>query len=83
MLLTVKFIGHEFRFYTIKRSRSKVAVIHKNPSPTTIIELIKLKGSINFYSKFIHKHHVNMKFMYGLLHDITKFHRKIDLERLF
>ena len=39
-------------------------------------------GSINFYSKFNEKLHVDLKPFYNILHDDTKFHRNIELETL-
>ena len=34
MLLKVKFLGHEIGYNTIKLINSKIAAIHKIPSPT-------------------------------------------------
>ena len=35
MLHTVKHLGHEISFNTIKTFQCKIAAVHKNPSPTT------------------------------------------------
>ena len=61
MLLTVTYFGHEFGFNTIKPIQSENAASHRNPSPTTKIELMRSIGSMNFYSKLFDKLHVNMK----------------------
>ena len=46
--------------------------IKKPPSPTLKKELMRFIGSVNFYSKFIDKLHINMKPLYGLHHDNKK-----------
>ena len=48
MLLKVNFLGHEIGYNTIKRIPSKVAAIHKLPSPTGKIALISFIGALNF-----------------------------------
>ena len=40
-------------------------------------------GSVNFYSKFIEKLHINPKPLYTLLHDDVKFQWTPELEKLF
>ena len=40
-------------------------------------------GSVNFYSKFIEKLHINLKPLYTLLHDDVKFQWTPELEKLF
>ena len=59
MLLKVKFLGHEIGYNTIKPIHSKIAAIHKVPSPTGKVALISFIGALNFYTKFIEKLHIN------------------------
>ena len=40
-------------------------------------------GSVNFYSKFIEKLHINLKPLYTLLHDDIKFQWTPELEKIF
>ena len=40
-------------------------------------------GSINFYSKFVEKVHVNLKPLYTLLHEDVKFQLTPELEKYF
>ena len=40
-------------------------------------------GSVNFYSKFIEKLHINLKPLYTLLHDDVKFQWTPELEKIF
>ena len=44
---------------------------------------MRLIGSMNCYSKFIEKLHVDRKPFYDILHDDTKFHWSNELETLF
>ena len=53
MLLKVKFLGHEIGYKTIKPIHSKIAAIHKLPSPTGKVALMSFIGALNFYTKFI------------------------------
>ena len=46
MLLKVKFLGHEIGYNTIKPIHSKIAAIHKIPSPTGKVALMSFIGSI-------------------------------------
>ena len=71
MLLKVKFLGHEIGYNTIKPIHSKIAAIHKIPSPTGKVALISFIGALNFYTKFIKKQHINLKPFYDLLHENT------------
>ena len=61
MLLTVKFLGHEIGNQTIKPIYSKVDAIHNLKTPQNKRELMRFVGSMNFYSKFIHNLHINLK----------------------
>ena len=40
-------------------------------------------GSLNFYSKFIEKLHINLKPLYTLLHDDVKFQWTPEREKIF
>ena len=60
MLLKVKFLGHEIGYNTIKPIHSKIAAIHKIPSPTGKVALMSFIGALNFYTKFIEKLHINL-----------------------
>ena len=71
MLLKVKFFGHEIGYHTIKPIHSKIAAIHKIPSPTGKVALMSFIGALNFYTKFIEKLHINPKPFYDLLHENT------------
>ena len=66
MLLKVKFLGHEIGYNAIKTILSKIAAIHKIPSPTGKVALMSFIGALNFYTKFIEKLHINLKPFYGL-----------------
>ena len=46
MLLTVKIRGHEIGYNTSKPIHSKIAPIHKLPSPTSKVALISLIGAL-------------------------------------
>ena len=69
MLLKVKFLGHEYCYNTIKPS--KIAAIHKIPSPTGKVALMSFIGALNLYTNFIEKLHLNLKPFYDLLHENT------------
>ena len=51
MLLKVKFVGHEIGYNTIKPIPSQKAAIHKIPSPTGKVALMRFIGALNFYTK--------------------------------
>ena len=80
MLLTVKFLGHEIGNQTIKPIYSKVDAIHNLKTPQNKRELKRFVGSMNFYSKFIHNLHINLKPFYTLLHDDVIFKWTPELE---
>ena len=52
MLLKVKFFGHEIGYNTIKPIHSKIAAIHKIPSPTGKVTLTSFIGA-----QLLHKTH--------------------------
>ena len=82
-LLKVKFLGHEFGYNTIKPIHSKLAAIHKIPSPTGKVALMSLIGALNFYTKFLEKLHINLKAFYDLLPKNTSWKWTDEHERLF
>ena len=83
MLLKVKFLGHEIGYNTIKPIHSKIAAIHKIPSPTGKVALMSFIGALNFYTKFIEKLHINLKPFYDLLHENTPWKWTDEHENLF
>ena len=52
MLLKVKFLGHEIGYNTIKPMHSKIAAIHKIPSPTVKVALMRFP---NWRIQFLHQ----------------------------
>ena len=44
---------------------------------------MQILGSVNFYSKFIEKLHIDLKPLYTLLHDDVKFQWTPELEKIF
>ena len=83
MLFKVKFLGHEIGYNTIKPIHSKIAAIHKIPSPTGKVALMSFIGALNFYTKFIEKLHINLKPFYDLLHENTPWKWTAEHETLF
>ena len=83
MLLKVKFLGHEIGNNTIKPIPSKIDAIKKIPSPEEKKDVMQFLGSVNFYSKFIEKIHINLKPLYTLLHDDVKFQWTPESEKIF
>ena len=83
MLLKVKFLGPEIGYNTIKPIHSKIAAIHKIPSPTSKVALMSFIGALNFYTKFIEKLHINLKPLYDLLHEKTPWKWTDEHEQLF
>ena len=83
MLLKVKFLGLEIGYNTIKPIHSKIAAIHKIPSPTGKVALMSFIGALNFYTKLIEKLHINLKPFYDLLHENTPWKWTDEHESLF
>ena len=83
MLLKVKFLGHEIGNNTIKPIPSKIDAIKRIPSPKEKKDVMHFLGSVNFYSKFIEKLHINFKPLYTLPHDDVKFQWTPELEKIF
>ena len=82
MLLKVKFLGHEIGNNTIEPISSKIEAITKIPSPKEKKDVMQFLGSVNFYSKFIEKLHIDLKPLYTLLHDDDKFQWTPELEKM-
>ena len=83
MLLKVKFLGHEIGNNTIKPIPSKIEAIKRIASPKEKKDVMQFLGSVNFYSKFIEKLHINLKPLYTFLHDDVKFQWTPELEKIF
>ena len=83
MLPKVKFRGHELGNITINSIPSKIEAIKTIPSPKEKKDGMQFLGSVNFYSKFIEKLHINLKPLYTLLHDDVKFQWTPELEKIF
>ena len=67
----------------MKPIHSKIAAIHKIPSPIGKVALMSLLGALNIYSKFIEKLHINPKPFYDLLHKNTPSNWTPEHELLF
>ena len=67
----------------LKPIHSKIAAIHKIPSPTGKVALMSFIGALNFYTKFIEKLHINLKPFYDLLHENTPWKWTDEHESLF
>ena len=81
MLLKVKFLVLEIGNNTIKPIQSKIEAIKRIPSPKEKNDVMQFLGSVNFYSKFIEKVHINLKSLYTLLHDDVEFQWTLELEK--
>ena len=81
MLLKVKFLGHEIGYNTIKPIHSKIAAIHKIPSPTGKVALMSFTK--DFYTNIIGNLHFNLKPFYDLLHENTPWKWTDEHESLF
>ena len=80
-VLKVKFLGHEIGNNTYKPIPSKIDAIERMPSPEEKKDVMQFLGSVNFYSKFIEKLHINLKPLYTFLHDDVKFQWTPELEK--
>ena len=83
MLLKVKFLGHEKGSNTIKPIPSKIEAIKRIPSPKEKKDVMQFLGSVNVYSKFVEKLHINLKPLNTLLQDDVKFQWTPELEKNF
>ena len=83
MLFKVKLLGHEIGYKTVKPIHSKIAAIHKVPSPTWNVALMSFFGALKFYNKFIEKLHINLKPFYDILHENTPWKWTDEHETLF
>ena len=71
ILLKVKFLGHEIDNNTNEPIHSKIAAIHKIPSPIGTVALMSFIGALNFYTKFNENLHIFLKPFHDLLHQNT------------
>ena len=83
LLLKVKFLGHEIGNNTIKPIPKKMEAIKRIPSPNEKKDVMQFLDSVNFYSKFIEKLHINLKPLHTVLHDDVKFQWTTELEIIF
>ena len=79
--MLLKVLGHEIGNNTIKPIPSKIEAIKRIPSPKEKKDVMQFLGSVNFYSTFIEKLHINLKPLYTLLHDGVKFQGTPELEK--
>ena len=73
---------YEIGYNTIKPIYSKIAAIHKIPSPSGKVVPMSSIGALNFYTKFIEKHYI-LKPFYDLLHENNPWKWTDEHERLF
>ena len=83
MFFKVKLLGHEIGNNTINPVPSKIEAIKRIPSPKEKQDVMQFLGSVNFYSIFIEKVHINLKPLYTLLQDDVKFQWTSELEKMF
>ena len=83
ILLKVKFLRHEIGNNTNKPIPSKIEAIKIIPSPKEKKDIMQFLGSVNFYSKFIEKLHINLKPLYTLVRGDVKFKWTPELEKIF
>ena len=83
MLLKFKFLGHEIDNNIIKLIHSKIAAVHKIPSPTGKVALMSFIGALNCYTKFIEKRRINITPFYDYLHENTPMKWTDEHESLF
>ena len=57
--------------------------IKRIPSPNEKKDVMQFLDSVNFYSKFIEKLHINLKPLHTVLHDDVKFQWTPELEIIF
>ena len=83
MLLKLKFLGHEIGNNTIRPIPSKIEAIKRIPFSKEKKDVMQFLDSVNFYSKFVEKLHINLKPLYTFLHDDVKFQWTPELEKIF
>ena len=77
MILTKIRLSHEFGLNTNKPNQSEIAAVHKIPSPTREMELMKFKASMNTYCKFFPQFVCFYEIFLQFLYNNDKFHRNI------
>ena len=83
MLPIVKFLGRDIGNNTIKPIPSKIKAIKRISSPKEKKDVMQFLGSVNFYSNFFEKLHIDLKPLYTSLHDDVKIQWTPELENLF
>ena len=83
MLLKVKFFGPEIGSNTSKPIHSKIAAIHKIPSPNSKVALMSFIGALSFYTKLIEKLHINLEPFYNLYMRILLGNGQINMNNYF
>ena len=78
ILIKVKFLGHEIGNNTIKSNPLKMEAIKRIPSPKEKKDVMHFLGSVNFYSKFIEKLHINLKPLYTYYMMMLNFNRHLN-----
>ena len=68
---------------TTKPIPSKIEATKTIQSPKDKKDVMQFLESVNFYSKFIEKLHINLKPLYTLLHDDVKFQWTPEIEKIF
>ena len=82
-LLTVKNLGYGISFTTFKPIQFKFAGTHKNPSPTTKLELMRFIGSVSSPFNFFERLHNNLKHLCDLSMDLDDFNFYKELETMY
>ena len=83
MLIKGKILGLEIGNNTIKPIPSKIEATKRIPPPKEKKDVMQFLGSVNFYSSFVEKLHINLKPLYTFLHDDVKFQWTPELEKYF
>ena len=83
MLPNVKHFSHENGFNENKPLHTKLAASQKDSSQMTKLELMRFISSKNLYSDVFDNLHVNLKFLYNLLHEVFNGHGKKNSKHCF
>ena len=82
-------MGHEVSEKGVSMSGEKCAAVQSWPEPTTVKELQRFLGFINFYRRFLPHVALRTRFLYGAIHgnnlvwDETVAQQFADIKRLF
>ena len=83
MVLALKHLCHEIDLNRIEPIQSEIAALHRIPSWTANIELVKFLGLRIFLPKIIHTLGITIKPFYDLILGSNQFHWNKELETLF